>query len=120
MSYFMQPKQSQYQHLDEIGSNISPAMGSMSSNGHPKFTMKDPLKLSDIEGAAPAQIPGYTGAKVHKMLSRTQAVTNYGPSLKSQRDIPMSSWKKVTNSFGRSSMNNPSAYKDDFNYFVPK
>lgn len=38
--------------------------------------MKDPMKLSDIEGAAPAQIPGYTGAKAYQIIARTKGILN--------------------------------------------
>lgn len=37
-----------------------------------KFNIRDPMKLSDIDGAVPAQIPGYTGSKPSQILSRTR------------------------------------------------
>ena len=43
--------------------------------------MRDPMKLSDIEGSAPAQIPGYTGTKAANIIAHTKTFTNYGPTL---------------------------------------
>ena len=68
----MQPNQKQYDSLDmEV---MNPSLYSS------RFQTRDPMKLSDIEGATPAQIPGYTGTKVHKMLARNGSMPNFGPT----------------------------------------
>ena len=77
MSYFMQPGSKTYRK-DE---NYFEVDGSRPFSYIDKFEMRDPLKLSDIDGSSPAQIPGYTGTKVASIIAHTKTFTNYGPSL---------------------------------------
>jgi hypothetical protein len=103
----MQPKQREYNHaqLDE------PKPYSYYS----KFETRDPLKTNDIDGAYPAHIPGYTGTKADKILAHARSGIVYGPSKFDQSQ----QWQSVSKKFGKSTLFNPSAYKDDFNHFIP-
>jgi len=81
VSTYMQLGKNEYKQLD-VG-------GSKPFSYYSRYTTKDPMKLSDIDGSGPAQIPGYTGVKTYKHLARNSSMPNFGPT-KAEID---SQWK---------------------------
>ncbi|CAI2374527.1 unnamed protein product [Moneuplotes crassus] len=99
MSYYQQPSQRQYDSLDfqaHRGQNMTGAT-----------TMRKSIDCLDIEGAAPAKIPGYTGARSYRKLTKNGSMPNFGPT-KAEID---NQWKR---SLKAAKIPNPSSYKYDF------
>lgn len=84
MSYYMQPKTRDFDSLDIETQRPFNHTG--------RFMTRDPMKLSDIDGAKPAQIPGYTGSKAYSHMSRHGSVPNFGPT-KAEIDLQWKSGK---------------------------
>jgi hypothetical protein len=76
--------------------------------------MKDIMKLSDIDGAQPALIPGYTGAKPHQLIARNGSMPNFGPA-KVEIDTQ---WNKLRDTQSKRGVFNPSVYKEQFNHGI--
>jgi len=115
----MQPKDPKYLTLDHDATHSFSYLNRMQQ--------RDPMKLSDIDGAAPSRIPGYTGAKVHSLLHHNKydhAIQNYGPSkLYSSNSVAKmdqtKEWQQVTKKYNQGSLFNPSVYKTEFNQGAP-
>ncbi|CAI2374764.1 unnamed protein product [Moneuplotes crassus] len=100
MTYYLQPKSQHYDSLD-VESHKT-----MTMPGHSH--LRNSMECADIDGAAPAKIPGYTGSKSYRKLTKNGSMPNFGPT-KTEID---SQWQK---SFKESELFNPSSYKYDFN-----
>lgn len=104
MSYFMQPKQPEIDRDNGI-------VGSKPFSHVNYYITKDIMKVSDIEGALPQQIVGYTGTRPDKIISHsTKSWYDYGPSPNEQQR----KYNLLTKEFGKPSYFNATGYKTDY------